>query len=316
MFGRGKLVAVLLVVALVFSLAGCSKTTNIFGWAHKGGSNTSQASLLSDGQAALNSKDYSDALTYFNKLLEQNPNDSQALYGKAQALIGLGGISIAELIAEVIKETNSSGSSPVIAHSEFGVFFSRNHNSSSSNLLPESLDLPQLYRTTIAVVPVLKQIADGNSDGVIPADDPDVNINLAFFITIQSVCRLMDDNNDGIPGGAGDLVQVLNDDSDWTVTLPDASTITLAKQQTLRDQVQLAIEDEFGIDPTSLGAINYLEKAIIKVKAKDDSALKDLWNNLDDLKTSIKEQIDTNVNPNLDSSIDDIVWHPHASLLP
>ncbi|MDD5354729.1 MAG: tetratricopeptide repeat protein [bacterium] len=263
----------------------------------------------------MSSKDYSDALTYYNKLLEQNPNDSQALYGKAQALIGLGGISIAELIAEVIKETNSSDSSPVIAQSEFGSFFSRTRNSSSTALLPESLDLPLLYRTAIAVVPVLKQIADGNDDGVIPADDPDVNINLAFFITIQSVCRLLDDNNDLIPGGAGDLVQVLNSDGDWTVTLPDASTISLAKQQTLRDQVQEAIDDEFGINPTSLGAINYLEKAIIKVKAKNDSALKDLWNNLDDLKTSIKEQIDTNVNPKLDPSIEDIVWHPHASLL-
>jgi tetratricopeptide (TPR) repeat protein len=316
MFGRGKLVAFFLVLAMIFSLAGCSKTTNIFRWAHKGGSDSSQESLLSDGQAALNSKDYSDALTYYNKLLEQNPNDSEALYGKAQALIGLGGISISELIAEVIKDTATDDNSPVIANSEFGAFFSRTQNiSSSSNLLPESLDLPQLYHTAIVVVPVLKQIADGNSNGVIPADDPDVNINLAFFMTIQAVCRLLDDNNDSIPGGAGDLVQVLNSDGDWTVVLPDASTITLAKQQTLRDQVQTSINDEFGISLSSLGAINYLEKAINKVKAKDDSALKDLWNNLNDLKTSIKDQIDTNVNPKMDPSIADIVWQPHASLL-
>ncbi len=323
MSGRGKLVAIFLVLAMVFSLAGCSKTTNIFGWTHKGGSDTSSESLLSDGQAALNSEDYNDALTYYNDILSQDSDNSEALYGKAQALIGLGGLNLAELIAEVIKDTALDDNSPVIANNELGVFFSRTkHTSASEDLLPESLDLPQLYETAKAVVPILKLIADGNSDGVIPADDPDVNINLAFFITIQAVCRLLDDNNDLVPGGNGDLVQVLNSDGDWTVSLPDASTIpvtssdpTVTTQSTLRDQVQQAIDDEFGIALTTLGAMNYLEKAINKVKAKDDSALMDLWNNFDDLKLSIKDQIDTNVNPKMDASIADIVWQPHASLL-
>lgn len=318
MFGKVKLVAVFLVLLMIFSLAGCSKTTNIFRWAHKGGSDTSTESLLSDGQAALNSKDYSDALTYYNKLLDGNPNSSEALYGKAQALIGLGGFSIADLIANVIKEAQSTGTSPVIANSEFGAFFTKSLSASTStDLLPESLNLPQLYHTAIIVVPLLQKIADGNGDGVIPADDPDVNINLAFFMTIQAVCRLLDDNNDTIPAGTGDLVQVLkNGDSGWSVVLPDASALTVPIQQTLRNQAQAAIDDEFGVSsPSSLGAINYLEKAINKIKAKDDSPLKDLWENLNDLKTSIKDQIDTNVNPKMDPSVADIVWHPHASLL-
>jgi tetratricopeptide (TPR) repeat protein len=318
MIGKGKIIAVFLVLLMIFSLAGCSKTTNIFRWAHKGGSDTSKESLLADGQAALSSKDYSDALTYYNKLLEENPNSSEALYGKAQALIGLGGLSLSELIANVVKEAQSTGTSPVIANSEFGAFFSKtSYVTTTTDLLPETLNLPQLYHTALVVVPVLKQIADGNSDGVIPADDPDVNINLAFFMTIQAVCRLLDDNNDNIPAGTGDLVQVLkNSDNAWTVVLPDASALTLAKQQTLRAQAQAAIDDEFGVSsPASLGSINYLEKAINKIKAKNGSPLKDLWENLNDLKISIKDQIDVNVNPKMDSSVPDIVWHPHASLL-
>jgi tetratricopeptide (TPR) repeat protein len=318
MFGKVKLVVVFLVLLMIFSLAGCSKTTNIFRWAHKGGSDTSTESLLSDGQAALSGKDYNDALTYYNKLLEENPNSSEALYGKAQALIGLGGLSLSELIANVVKEAQSTGTSPVIANHELGAFFSRSQfASTSTDLLPETLNLPQLYHTAQVVVPILQQIADGDGDGVIPADDPDVNINLAFFMTIQAVCRLLDDNNDSIPAGTGDLVQVLKgSDNNWTVVLPDASSLTVSKQQTLRDQAQLAIDDELGVSsPEKLGAINYLEKAINKIKAKDGSPLKDLWANLNDLKTSIKAQIDTNVNPKMDPSIADIVWHPHASLL-
>jgi tetratricopeptide (TPR) repeat protein len=318
MFGKGKLVAVFLVLLMILSLAGCSKTTNIFRWAHKGGSDTSKESLLADGKAALNGKNFSDALTYYNKLLDQNPNDSQALYGKAQALIGLGGLSLAELIANVVKEAQSTSTSPVIANSEFGAFFSRTqYTSSPTDLLPDTLNLPQLYHTAIVVVPVLQQIADGNGDGVIPADDPDVNINLAFFMTIRAVCRLLDDNKDNIPAGTGDSVQVLkNADTGWSVVMPDASALTVAKQQDLRDQAQAAIDDEFGVDsPASLGAINYLEKAINKIKAKSGSPLKDLRENLNDLKASIKDQIDTNVNPKMDPSIEDIVWHPHASLL-
>lgn len=316
MSGRGKLVVIFLVLLMVFSLAGCSKTTNIFGWTHKGGADTSSESLLADGQAALNSEDYNDALTYYNDILGQDSDNSEALYGKAQALIGLGGLNLAELIAELVKDTALDDNSLVIANNKLGVFFSKTrYTSSTDDLLPESLDLPQLYETAILVVPILKQIADGNSNGVIPADDPDVNINLAFFMTIQAVCRLLDDNNDGIPGGSGDLVQVLNSDGDWSVVLPDASTITVTKQQILRDQVQLSLDDEFGVALTSLGAINYLEKAINKIKAKDDSALMDLWHNFDELKTSIKDQIDTNVNPNLDPDVDPVLWHPHASLL-
>ena len=295
---------------VAFGLAGCSKSTNIFRWAHKGGSDTSTDALLSDGQAALSSKDFSDALTYYNKILDGNPNNSLALYGKAQSLVGLGGLSLADLIASVIKEAQSSGTSTVRGY-ELGKLFTKNVTS-VSDLLPATLDLTKLYNTAKAVVPVLQQIADGNGDGQIPADDADVNINLAFFMTVRSICRILDDNGDGVPGGTGDLVKV---NSDYTVVLPNANTLTIAKQTTLRDQVQAGLDDEFGTTST-LGAVNYLERAILKVNSSSDSSISNLRTNINDLKASIKTQIDTNVNPNLDPSISPkILWHPHASLI-
>lgn len=313
MVNKRKFMAIFLIMLMALGLAGCSKSTNIFRWAHKGGSNTDTDSLLSDGQAALSSKDYNDALTYYNQLLASDPNNSLALYGKAQSLVGLGGLSLADLIAAVIKDAQSSSSSSVVANSAFAGMFSRSKLvTSTTDLLPSTLNLPQLYHVANEVVPVLKQIADGNGDGQIPADDPDVNINLAFFMTVRSVCRLLDDNNDGIPGGDGDLVKV---NSDYTVVIPNTNTLSLAKQSTLRDQVQLAIDDMFGIAPGTLGAINYLERAINKVGSPEGSSIQDMRTNFDDMKANVKIQIDTNVNPSLDPSIPPVLWHPHASLI-
>lgn len=316
MFSKGKLVAVFLMLLMIFSLAGCSKTTNIFRWAHQGGSDTSKESLLADGQAALSSKDFSDALTYYNKLLDESPNSSEALYGKAQALIGLGGLSLADLIASVVKEAQSTGTSPVIANSDFAAFFSSaKYASSTTDLLPSTLNLPQLYHTAKLVIPVLKQIADGNGDGVIPADDPDVNINLAFFMTVQAVCRFLDSDGDEIPGDThGDLIKVY---SDFSMTVPDFTTLTTAQKQMLRDQMQAGVDDGFGNSSTNAyGAINYMERAIKKIGSPAGSSISDMRKNIDKLKEDIHSEIDTNVNPKLSAaSIALIVWHPHASVL-
>ncbi|MBI5554798.1 MAG: hypothetical protein HY920_02950 [Elusimicrobia bacterium] len=315
MFDKGKLVAVFLAVLMIFSLAGCSKTTNIFRWAHKGGSDTSKESLLADGQAALSSKDFNDALTYYNKLLESNPNSSEAMYGKAQALIGLGGLSPADLIASVVKEAQSTGNSAVIANSEFAAFFSSaRYVSSATDLLPSTLNLTQLYKTAKTVVPVLKDIADGKGDGVIPADDPDVNINLAFFMLVQSVCRFLDSDRDDIPGDShGDIIKVY---SDFSMTVPDFTALTSGQKKILRDQMQAGVDDAFGIDPATYGAINYMERVIKKIGSKSGSSISDLRANIAKLKNDIHSEIDTNINPKLSAaSIALIVWQPHASVL-
>ncbi len=315
MFGKLKTVAAFLVLLMICSLAGCSKTTNIFRWAHKGGSDTSKESLLADGQAALSSKDFSDALTYYNKLLDSNPNSSEALYGKAQALIGLGGLSLADLIASVVKEAQSTGSSAVIANSEFAAFFSSvRYTSSTTDLLPSTLNLTQLYHTAKLVIPVLKQIADGNGDGVIPADDPDVNINLAFFMIVQAVCRFLDSDGDDIPGDShGDIIKVY---SDFSITVPDFTAVTFAQKQMLRNQMQAGVDDAFGIDPAIYGAINYMERAIKKIGSPTGSSISDMRTNIAKLKDDIHDEINTNVNPKLSAaSIALIEWHPHASVL-
>ncbi len=315
MFDKRNLVAVFLVLLMIFSLAGCSKTTNIFGWVHKGGSDSSKESLLADGRAALSSKDFSDALTYYNKLLDQNPNDSQALYGKAQALIGLGGLSLADLIASVVMEAQSTGTSSVIANSAFATFFSKaQYTSGTTDLLPDTLNLTQLYHTAKVVVPVLKQIADGNGDGVIPADDPDVNINLAFFMTIQAVCRFLDSDGDDIPGDShGDIIKI---NSDFSMTVTGLTGLTTAEKQMLRNQIQTGVDDMFGIDPAIYGAINYMERAIKKIGSKDGSSISDMRENIAKLKDDIKNNVLDNVNLELSAaSIDLIEWHPHASLL-
>lgn len=310
-----RVLTLILLGSLVLSLNGCSKSVNIFRWAHKGGTSTAKESLLADGQSALGSKDYSDALTYYNKILEQDPSNSQALYGKAQALVGLGGLNLADLISNVIKEAQSESTSGVIANSELGAFFSRGkYVSSADDLIPKSVNLTKLYKTANDVVPVLKQIADGGTDGIIPADDPDVNINLAFFMLVRAACRFLDSDADGIPGD--DSGDVINVKSDFSMTVPDITDLTLAQKQTLRDQMQNGINDAFGIAPTTNGAINYLEKAIKKIGSKQGSSIQDLKENIADLKSDIKNEIDNSLNPKLiDAGVAVIDWHPRPSLL-
>lgn len=314
MLSKKKLLAVFLITLFVLEIVGCSKTTNIFRWTHKGGSSSDTTSLMSDGQSALNSKDYNDALSYYNSILQKEPNNSEALYGKAQALVGLGGVNLADLIASVIKDAQSSTSSTVVANSDFAAFFSsKKYSGSTTELLAKNINLAQLYHTATLVVPVLKQIADGNTNGIIPADDPDVNVNLGFFMIVKAVCRFLDSDGDGNPGDDGDVIKVYND---FTITVPDISSLTTAQKQTLRDQMQQGSDDAFGIDPNTLGAINYVEVSIKKVGSPEGSSIQDLKKNIADLKTDVKDEIDNSLNPKLvEAGVSEIVWHPHASLL-
>lgn len=310
-----RILALVLLGSLVLSITGCSKSVNIFRWAHKGGANTDTESLLADGQSALTDKDYSDALTYYNNILEKDPDNSVALYGKAQAVVGLGGLNLADLIANVIKDAQSGSTSSVIANSEFGAFFSRaQYVSSETDLLPKSVNLAQLYKTANEVVPVLKKISEGLTDGIIPADDADVNINLAFFMMVRAACRFLDSDGDNIPGDdSGDVISVK---SDFSMTVPDISDLTSAQKETLRDQMQNGIDDAFGIAPNTCGAVNYLEKAIKKIGSKQGSSIQDFKENINELKADIENEINTSLNPKLtDAGVATIVWHPHATLL-
>src|SRR3989339_1366640 len=105
-FMRRKVLVVFFpLIALLF--AGCGKT-NIFSWAHQSGGDTSTTALQSDALTALQDKDYAKALDYFLKILEQDPNNSEAIYGYSAAKLADAGLDLGDLIASLIKQQSSA----------------------------------------------------------------------------------------------------------------------------------------------------------------------------------------------------------------
>ncbi|MCL2144986.1 MAG: hypothetical protein FWH43_05815 [Endomicrobia bacterium] len=86
------------VLCFCFLLASCSNG-NLFSWAHKSGSGD-YASLMSDGDAAMKSKDFSKAAKYYKQAIGKKPNDTDAIYGYSSAVIAdvLGG-KVADIYA-------------------------------------------------------------------------------------------------------------------------------------------------------------------------------------------------------------------------
>ncbi|MFH1784485.1 MAG: hypothetical protein ABH868_06280 [bacterium] len=290
-----KIVVLMLLVCFSFSFTACGKF-NLFSWAHKKGSSSDTETLIADGNSALNNKDYGNAKTYFNKVLDGHPDNAEALYGYSRAEMGASGLGIADIISAVIQEatSNSAPLPPTVRQGEYGNLLNTIQLTTGiEDLFPESLNLTLLYNTANLIVPKLKKIADGSSDGKIPADDVDVNVNLGILLAIRGACRLLDTDADGTPGGASDLIEVYDDFDVKLPTQAELDALTEAEILTMRDQVQYAIWDIVGggTSPYDKGATDYILVAVSKVSAGLDSALDDLKDNINEFESDTTEGI-------------------------
>jgi tetratricopeptide (TPR) repeat protein len=164
-------------------LCGCGKA-NIFSWAHQSGSSSDSQALSSDAYTALRDKDYTKALEYYQKILEQDPESAEAIYGYAAAELANAGIDIAGLVANLVKETAPTRNlAPSIAYAS-------NAFPSPTNILPDNI-LNNLQKTKEALDRVmdngrLPKIVRGQADGKIDPENPDVNLNLAFCLVLRA----------------------------------------------------------------------------------------------------------------------------------
>src|ERR1041385_5662970 len=95
MIQTGCLVTLLLVL---MGLGGC-ENGNLFGRLHDRGDSGSIRSLSSDARNALRDKDYSQALALYERILAQDSDNAEALYGAAAAAIGSSGLNFGQLLA-------------------------------------------------------------------------------------------------------------------------------------------------------------------------------------------------------------------------
>jgi len=176
---------------VVLSLSSCG-TSNIFSWARSAGSGSSIDSVMSDGYAALGEKNYTKAIEYYGKVLDTDPNNSEAIYGWSAAKLGNSGLDVATIIANMVRQqgSNTIHLSPAIYSAV------KEAQSSSNNLLPATIIANiNKYKDTINEVLAankLPKIIHATADGKIAFDNPDVNINASFCLILRAAMSLND----------------------------------------------------------------------------------------------------------------------------
>lgn len=190
-----RVAAVLCVCFLLFGGAGCSKG-NIFGAAHKPGSSSDIQSLSADAYTAFRDKDYAKALEYYSKILEQDPSNSEAIYGYSASKLADAGLDIAAIVSNLVTQTNAPG-----LNSLSGTLNAASRaNAAPDNILPDSIlnNLPRISAAVDAVLAPdkLPRILAGLADGTIKADNADLNLNVALCLVLRAAMRLVDDNGD------------------------------------------------------------------------------------------------------------------------
>jgi len=266
-----KLFSFIMLGVFIFASSGCGKS-NIFSFAHSGGSNTSTKALSADASAAFQNKDFNKALDYYKKILESDPNNSQAIYGYAASELAVTGMDIASLVANLVTTQNSSQTvnrlSPAIS-------YAAHSSGSSSTLLPQAI-INNRGNIEIAVNDVLNskhllKIIQGKADGTIAPDNPDVNVNIAFCLVLWSALKVYDSHT-------------VNFDSNYNVTVsgtPDPAVTTLA-----------------GKDIAS--AYQRLRAVAKKLNLASDSTINNINNDVNDLFNDLKTQTNINVDINTD----------------
>lgn len=157
-------------------LFGC-QNENLFGSLHKEGSGDAR-SLIADGNAALADLNFPAAEDYFNRALAQEPRSAEALYGAAVAAMGRSGLNLGQLLSNLM--TSNPGSSATALRS--AVMTAAPGAPADSILF--GLSIPDLHNALKAAIPLLERIRLGLSDGTIPADNPNMLINLGL-------CRIL-----------------------------------------------------------------------------------------------------------------------------
>lgn len=160
----------------LFGPAGC-QNENLFGSLHKDGSGDAR-SLVADGNAALADLNFAAAEDYFNRALSQEPRNGEALYGAAVAAMGRSGLNLGQLLSNLM--TSNPGSSAAALRS--AVMTAAPGAPADSILF--GISIPDLHNALKAAIPLLERIRLGLSDGTIPADNPNMLINLGL-------CRIL-----------------------------------------------------------------------------------------------------------------------------
>lgn len=200
-----RLFSSLFLVSLL-SLTGC-ENGNLFGRLSDRGDSGSLTSLFSDASNALREGNYSQALELYNRILAQDSDNADALYGAAASQLGTSGLSISQIIANVLENQNGAGSSSVGLGQ---LVRSATSGGTSSSVDPDSLlngiDLNALDNVIDGVVCKLERITSGSTDRSIQPNDIDTLVNLAVVLVLRAA----------VDAKQAELIDITNTNGTWS----------------------------------------------------------------------------------------------------
>jgi len=165
-----RMACAMLGFGLLFAVSGC----NLFSWTHVAGSSNDSASLTADGYAALEQKKWDTAIDYFSRAISLDASNSLARYGRAKARF-----QKADLNVRALADRFGSGSKP----------------DGQAFLAPQDLkqaSWPGVLAFLQPIIDDLDRIIEGPSDGVVPANAVDVNLDCAILYIMKGSIYLLD----------------------------------------------------------------------------------------------------------------------------
>ncbi len=201
LWGLAALLAVILI-------SGC-KNNNLFGGLHDEGSGDVE-SLVADANAALASKDYDKANSYFEKALAQDPKNSDALYGQAAAAMGMSGLNIGQLVANLT--TDGAGGASLSANISQSTERRAVIPAVDSRSLLYGIDYAKLDEALGTVILNLETIRMGFGDGKVAPDNPSLLINLGVSRVLKAATSPLANNLLDIRdmGGSFEVVELVD----------------------------------------------------------------------------------------------------------
>lgn len=261
LWGLAALLAVILI-------SGC-KNNNLFGGLHDDGSGDAE-SLVADANAALASKDYDKANSYFEKALAQDPKNSDALYGQAAAAMGMSGLNIGQLVANLTSD-GASGASLAVHLSQSTERRAIAPAVDARSLL-YGIDYAALDVALATVIENLERIRMGFGDGRIAPDNPSLLINLG-------VARVLKAATSPLSNGLLDIRDT--GESFEVVELVDHNSFTAGQCDVVEDSVKNVV----------WGYLN-LRDAATKLSLVSGSTLNDIENDVNSLFTQYRTYVD------------------------
>lgn len=193
----------LLMFSMLAGITGC-ENGNLFGRINKtGGSN---ASLESDASIALRNRDYQAALELYTRILDQNPNNAVALYGKSAAALGVSGLNLGTLISNILKQTNSASVSN-LAETVSASRESFSASSAASNSILAGIAITRLKQELPAIRQALYKVVQGQTDLTILPRDVDASLNLAVVLIVDAAVTALDIG----------LIDIVNDNGSYGI---------------------------------------------------------------------------------------------------